>query len=263
MSIKHSLQKGFTIIEVAVVVPIISLIVISLLAAIMIVINSIVIQNTRNALVQETKNIFTQIENDVSYSTVFLPSTLPTNFNDTSPIVGDTYKSEGTQKDGSTSSTINTLILQGYDQVKNPNDSSSTSTIPAIKSAPPCNGLLDVNSSNSLPIAITYFVEDGVLYRRVTPDNTGVTTCDTPLIRKTCSGVTCTPKDTVLLSGVSQFKVEYYLLSTDTTPMDAYATTPSPTIDQAESIQITIAAEKQVAGDTISYSSFTRMNRIN
>lgn len=263
MLIKKNNQKGFTIIEVAVVVPIISLIVISLLGAIMIVINSIVVQNTRNALVQETKSVFTQIENDVSYSTTFLPSTLPANFNQESPISGDTYKTYGTLKGGSSSFNLNTLFLQGYDQVKNPNDTSGTSTIPAVKSSPPCNGLLDINSSNSLPIAVAYYVDNGILYRRVAPDNTGVTTCDTPLIRKTCSGVTCTPKTTALLGGITQFKVDYYQLSTDTTAMDAYTASPSPTIDQANCIQVTISTEKKVAGETISYSTFTRMNRIN
>lgn len=252
-------QSGFTIIEVAIVVPMLALVVISFVAILTTLIASMAVTSARNTLVYDTKSVFTQIQKDVMFSDSFAPDVLPSNFNNTTPLAQTTtYKTAGT---GTGWMPIyRTLIINSADQIRNP--ASNASTLPAIiGSGATCNNLTDITTTNKLPLAIIYYVNAGTLYRRLIPDNTGIATCGTPLIRQNCSGATCTPKDTALISGVTRFNVEYFASPTDSSPYNAYASSPSPTIDSVNDIAITLSVSKTVASEPIDYSFKTRVTR--
>lgn len=268
--ISNNHERGFTLVEVAVVVPMIIIIVIGILAMLILLVSNNVIQGSRSNLVNNTRAALANIEKDVDNSSTFLPSVLShTNFKDNNePGLSKTYKAYGTLKNNPTpSNNLNTLFIQSYNQIVDPNDSSNTKIIPAFKGTPPCSGSATAQTTNIVPIAILYFINDGTLYRRTIIDQTNPTACGTLLVKQACpagiSGGTpaCVVQDTALLTNVSRFTVAYYLNASDPTAMAAYDPTPSPTIDQAKAIFVTITSSTSANGTDISHSSFLRMTR--
>ncbi len=257
---KNQGERGFTLVEVAVVVPMIIIIVIGILAMLITLVNSNVAQTTRSNLVYQTRLTLGSIEKDVDSSTLFFPDTLPAaTYNDTyAPGLSGTYKTNGTLNGGTASTNLNTLFIQGYNQILDPQDTTRTKVIAAFKGTPPCSGSAVTQTSNIAPIAILYFVSNGTLYRRTVVDKNNPVTCGTKLIVQSCpSG--CSVEDTALLNKVSQFKVDYYLNASDATPMDAYIASPSPTIDQAKAIVVTVTSATSASGKSVSHTAALRV----
>ncbi len=263
-------QRGFTLVEVAVVVPMIIIIVVGILAMLILLVGNNVIQGSRSGLVNNTRAAFTNIEKDVDNSSSFIPSVLSNvNFKDNNePGLTGTYKTNGTLASGSPSINLNSLFIQSYNQIVDPNDSSGTKIIPAFKGTAPCSGAAIAQSSNIVPIVVIYFVNNGTLYRRTIIDRTTPAACGTVLVKQACpagiSGGTpaCAVQDVALLANVSQFKVDYYQNASDATAMLAYDPIPTPTtIDNAKAILVTISSSTSANGTNVSHSSFLRMTR--
>lgn len=260
-------QGGFTLVEVAVVVPMIVIIVIGILALLITLVRNNVVQISRNNQVYQTRLALASVEKDVSSSTLFFPSTLPgATFSDfNAPGLSGTYKTNGTLSGGSSSSNLNALFLQAYNQILDPQDATKTKVTAAFKGTPPCSGSAITQTSNIAPIAVLYFVTNGTLYKRTLVDKTNPTTCGTKLIKQSCptgsdaNTPVCSVKDVALLSGVTQFKVDYYLNANDTVVMDAYIGSPSPTIDQAKAIAVTITSATTASGASVSHTATLRM----
>lgn len=270
-SIKQQKQRGFTLVEVSVVVPMIIIIIVGILALLITLVRNNVVQSTRSAIVNDTRLALGSLEKDINASTLFFPSTLPggtySDFNQ--PGLSGTYKTNGTTVSGATSTSINTLMVQSYNQIADPQDTTGTKTIAAFKGTAPCSGSTFSQSSNIVPIAVLYFVSNGTLYRRTLIDKTNPTTCGTKLIKQSCptgsdaNTPACTVKDTALLNNVTQFDVDYYLAPSDASAMNAYVASPSPTIDQAKAINVTISASTIVSGSSVSHNASLRMTRVN
>ncbi len=266
---KSQNERGFTLVEVAVVVPMIVIIVIGILAMLITLVQSNVAQTTRSNLVYQTRLALGDVEKDVDSSTLFLPSTLPSatysDFNE--PGLSGTYKTNGTLSGGAASTNLNTLFIQGYNQILDPQDATRTKIIAAFKGTPPCSGSAVTQTSNIVPISVLYFVNNGTLYRRTIIDKTNPTTCGTKLIKQACptgsdlNTPACATKDVVLLNSVSQFKIDYYLNAGDASPMNAYIASPSPTIDQAKAISITITSATGASGKSVSHTAGLRVAR--
>lgn len=278
MSGKTRNENGFTLVEVAVVVPMIIIIVVGILSMLILLVTSNVIQGTRSEVVSKTRAALATVEKDVNNSNSFFPSTLPSatfkDFNE--PGLSGTYKTWGTGDPGSSSGhyvtnsctalyCLNTLFIKGYNQIIDPVD--NTKVIPAFIGPPPCSAAT-AKLDNVSPVAILYFVDAGTLYRRTIVDRTNPTLCGTgPLMRQSCPSGSdsntpaCAVKDTVILDNVSQFKVDYLLNPSDTTPMNAYASVPSPTIDQAKAIIVTVIVNETAASGGIRYTNSLRMSR--
>ena len=270
-------QSGFTIVEVAIIVPILSLMVTSIVVVLVTLITSMAIQTGKNTLTYDTKAALSQLEADVQRSSTFIGTTLPSTYNsgtlpsNSSQAAPSFYKTSGTNPFGISNQyvTIRTLVLKSYDQMKNPNGSQST--VPVVLGTPPCSSLFAVSSTTTLPVAITYFVDRGTLYRRVTPDNTTTATCGTPLIKKNCPTVAadCTPKDTALVSGVMKLDIQYYTSPTTTSSMGtavynaSYPSGAQPSIETATTIEVTLEVRKRVAGTDLDYPITVRINKTN
>lgn len=270
MSTKNH-QQGFTLVEVAIVVPMIVIIVVGILALLITLVSTNVQQSTRSSLVNNVRFALGSIEKDVDSSSLFFPSTLPSStyqdFNQ--PGNSGTYQTAGTPAPGVTASTLNTLFIQGYNQISDPTDTSGTKIVGAYKGTPPCSGTTLTQVSNIAGVAVIYFVNSGTLYRRTIIDKTNPTTCGPQLIKQSCpsgsdaNNPACTAKDAALLGNVTQFKVDYYLGANDVTAMNAYVPSPSPTIDQAKAIAVTLTAAANAGGKNVSHTSTLRMTRSN
>lgn len=274
ISINPSKERGFTLVEVAIVAPILVLVVLGVLALLITLVTNNSIEIARNSLISETRGAFSTIEADVGSSSTFIPGSLPANFIDNSPRPQNfTYKSQGTDSNNAASPNLRGLFVQGYNQVIDPdpsNASSQTRTIPAYKKgADPCNVSINTDLDNAMPIAVMYWVEKGDLYRRTIIDkDTGTTQlCGDPLVKQSCPSDSaypspCTIIDTKLMSNVTKFYIDYYLNPNSSSPIANVYATPSTTIDQAKSIQITIEATKYASGQPVSYSSSLRISRL-
>jgi type II secretory pathway pseudopilin PulG len=267
---KSGREAGFTLVEVAVVVPMIILVIVGILALLITLVGSNVQQSTRSALVNNTRVALTSIEKDVDASSTFLADTLPSatfkDFNE--PGLSGSYKTNGSLASGAASANLNTLFIQGYNQIADPADTTGTKIIGAFKGTPPCSGINFAQTANIVPVAVLYFVTNSTLYRRTIIDRTNPTTCGPLLIKQSCptgsdaNTPSCLVKDTALLNNVSQFKIDYYLNAADTTPLNAYVATPTPPIDQAKAIVATITSFTNSAGNRVSHSASLRMTRI-
>jgi type II secretory pathway pseudopilin PulG len=239
MSTKN--QRGFTLVEVAIISPVMILIAISIVAILITLVSSTIQPNTRSLIMQQEEKAFESIENDINNSAGLL-SSLPANFSD------------GSASDYASPPSGTTVIrVQTYDQIINPNDSSGTKIIPAFKDSATCSNITDLGPSNIVPVVAVYFVRDNTLFRRTLTDTTVPATCGTKLAKQTCQS----SEDIALVrvDNLSAFSVVYY------TGITNDVVTTDPTV--AKSARITITAASEAAGDTIQYTSSLRAARLN
>ena len=237
-------QRGFTLIEIAIIAPLMILVAISIVAVLIGLVSATVGPNARSIQMQQEEKAFDIIEGDINNSTGFL-STLPANFTDANS------SNYANPPSGTT-----VLRIATFDQITNPNDSSGTKVVPAFKGGSPCNNTTDLGASNITPIVAIYFVRDNTLFRRTLTDNTNPATCGTKLAKQTCqSGCASDDLQLVIGDSVSEFGVTYY------TGITGNTTTTDPTA--AQSAQIRITSSINAGGDSFSYTATLRAARMN
>lgn len=114
-----------------------------------------------------------------------------------------------------------------------------------------------------------YFVRNQTLYRRtITPTGT----CSPgPFQKSTCapgqSGSVCQASDAVLLTNVTSFVPEYYVNSTDASPIDVYNepndAVASAQIAASKAITVTVQTTQSINGIMNTYQSSIRINKFN
>lgn len=246
-------QRGFTLIEVAIVAPIMILVAISIVAILIVLVSSTVRPNAQSLIMQQEEKAFESIESDINNSYVYISSTssygflssLPSNFTDTAA------------SDYSSPPSGTTVIrLQTFNQIIDSNDSSKTKVLPAFKDTGSCSNITDLSSSNIAPIVVIYYVRDNTLYRRTLVDNTNPSTCGTKLAKQSCLS-SCAAEDSALVrvDSLKTFSIEYYTGITNDT------VTTDPTL--AKSAKVTITAASDAGGDSVEYTSSLRAARLN
>lgn len=248
-------QEGFTLVEVAVVVPVMALLITVMMALLIVLVNDSAFQNKRSGNLQSQQAGLSSVAADVTNSSSFVTSR-PGNFTDNEePGKTGTYTTQGTLRNGTASSNLNTLFIYGYNQMLDPDDTTKTKVVPAFIGAPPCSAAAQSNSANIEPILIIYFVNKGTLWRRTLVDNTGLTTCGLRLINQTCSAsAVCTYKDvSIVESDVTEFSITYYLNPGDTSPTVIAA--------NAQTINIKLSRSTSDGDNTSSYTTNLRVSR--
>ncbi|MEK7621281.1 MAG: type II secretion system protein [Patescibacteria group bacterium] len=238
-------QHGFTLVEVAIVTPVMILTALGIVAILITLVSSTVGPNARSILMQQEEKALDSMESDINNSSGILSSSLSANFTDTA---GGDYSSPPS---GTT-----VLRIQTYDQITNPNDSSGTRVIPAFKDSAACSNITSLAANNIAPIVVVYYVKDNVLYRRTLTDTTTPATCGIKLAKQSClSG--CASKDTALVNAenLSNFSIIYYTGVTNSIE------TADPTL--AKSAKVFITASLEAGGETVEYSSSLRSARLN
>lgn len=239
-----SKQRGFTLVEVAIVTPVMILTALGIVAILITLVSSTVRPNARSILMQQEEKALDSMESDINNSSGILAS-LPANFSDAAS--GD----YSTPPSGTT-----VLRIQTYDQIKNPNDNSGTKVIPAFKDSAACSNVTSLAASNIVPIVVVYYVKDNTLYRRTLTDTTIPATCGIKLAKQSClSGCTSTDLALVTAENLSNFSIIYYTGVTNNT------VTSDPTL--AKSAKVFITASLEAGGETVEYSSSLRSARLN
>lgn len=239
MSIKN--QGGFTLVEIAIVVPLMIILVIGLIGLLIALVNGIALPTKQNVLVNSGENVFDAASKDIKNGSGFV-ATVPATFSDTN---ASDYASppSGTQ----------VLMVKGYNQVIDSADTTGTKTLPAFKGATaPCA----VSKDNIATILSVYFVNNGTLWRRVLTESTPGATCGTPLIKQSCAPTElCSIKDTpISKDSVTDFTLTYF------TTTDGTVTTPDPTM--AKSVQLSIKGSTKSGGHDANFASTIRVGLV-
>lgn len=207
-------KKGFTIIEVMVVMPIIILVIGGLISAIIVMTGDVLANREASYLQYSIQDALDRIEYDTRISAGFLATNNITIYdkqgydnNNLSPF----ENADDTKSGPSTTS----LILNYYATTNNPAD--PTRNIVYSSGINNCNNLLK-QQDPPVMLNIVYFVKNNTLWRRiVAPSNYMITTdggisCDKPWQQPSCYevGGFCKAKDIKLVEGITEFNISYY-----------------------------------------------------
>lgn len=251
--------RGFTLVELLVVIPIALLTIAALISLMVALIGDVLIARTRSVAVYELQNTLDRIETDTRVTSTFLQ---------TYSMVTSPQGRDGGTAAFSAASPNYDLILSQNATTGSPTD--GTRNIVYYADQPnPCSGNYQLN--RPLTVRIIYFTTnnpDGTksLWRRVIVPSWTTTAgqpnsvCATPWQRDNCpEGSTisasgpCQARDEKMLSSVSSFVPTYYDTNGNVTT-DAKA---------AMSVSIGISQNKKIAGETIATTSSARSTRSN
>lgn len=247
---KNQRSKGFTLVEMLVVAPLVILVIGGIIALMVNVVGDVLVTRDKSAMTYNIQNALDLIEQDTRLSHQFLTTTGTL----TAP-QGSDSNFTGTAAFTNTSN----LILSANATDKNPADT----TRQLIYYANQPNACGATQSFNTIfTTKIIYFIKSGSLWRReAVPSWTASTVCATPWQRNTCSpGYTaaqCQTTDTQIMPNVSSWNVKYYTDASSVTELsDANA-------GSASTIEVTINGSKNTAGRTFTASGVIRVNKLN
>lgn len=239
---KASLQKGFTLVELLVISPILMITVLATVTFLFNEYGNISKQNGQLNLQLEGQNILFGLQDDIWYANQFV--------NDRNTNLSDDYAPNGGWTYNTTPPTliINTAALtkSHRDPARQPvyiNESTCT--------PPDGNGVNSVLYNN-----VIYFVSGTNLYKRILTAPSGMALCSALYVKQTCpvghTSATC-PADILLSTHVNTFSVTYY----DTG--NVVTTIP----ENSESVKIDIGLKDKAFAEDIFASSSLRLRKIN
>lgn len=245
-------NKGFTLVELLVVAPIVILVIGGFIGAIIAMTGNVLATRSDNQLAYDIQDALDRIESDVRISGGFLPTNNVTISNNQGK--GDT-STEFAYNDPA-------LILNSYATTSNP--ASSTRNI-VYQNLPNSCGSGTANQNNPLMFNTVYFLDNSnTLWRRiVAPSNflantfcNAMTLSTTSAWQKpscsTIAGSFCVSKDVRLVDGVTAFTISYYLPSAPGTLLTA-----PPSVANS-GVVVTITAAGSAAGRNFTESRTVR-----
>ena len=278
-------KKGFTLVEVLVVAPIIILSIGAFIAVVVSLTGNVLVSRSASMLQYDIQDAADRIEADIRMSPQFLSSTSnipftasnPQGYTNTpnTPSSGTTTLFTNIDKTSTGGSTAS-LILRTYLTDKNPVRAQGDVSLLHLPTPTACTG----NYRTNQPAYgdIVYFISDNALWRRtILPANYATANyCGgVPYQQPSCSpGTThafCKVVDSRLIGGVDSvnFSVAYYT-NEDATSANSTAVSASSSDAAREAILsgmksalVSITAEKEVAGRTIERSVSLRTSRLN
>jgi len=269
-------DKGFTFIEMLIIIPIAILTIGVFVAAIVNMTGEVLAVRGTNALTYEIQTALNKIEQDVSLSGAYLA----TNNIDltTNPYQGydnsSTYNASATNFHNADVTNGTMIILNSYTTADNP--LGTTRNIVYTSAQPNACGSSLISQNPPVMINIVYFIKDSTLWRRVIVpsyyETVGCvgTSVGIPWQQPSCalgiSGTLCKTQDVRLVDNVkaSDFTVNYYTGS-DSTTANSVASDNSQTdsarsaaLQTTNAIGISITAKTTIAGREISQSGSIR-----
>jgi hypothetical protein len=257
MSITKQNTKGFTLVEMLIIAPVVILVISGFIALIITMVGDVLAMRDRNNMTFEIRDTLDRIEQDSRLSTQFLVTsgTLP------SPQGSDSGFA-GTAAFTSTDS----LIMGTLTTNKNPMD--STRQLVFYAKQPNDCGSLETYNRPFIGKTI-YFLKNGSLWRRTflfnyntnaTPNDE--TLCAAPWQQNSCNpgylpATRCQTNDIEVMKNVSSFGVKYYSTPSSTTDIG-----PTNALS-ATTIEVTLNGQKTIVGRTITNSGSLRASRLN
>lgn len=297
---RHTLtvKPGFTLVEMAVAIPIVIIVIVVFITALLSSLHQATADNDRTYLIEDSQVALKDIERDVRFSVGFdtglnkYPGRFTDSFGPDRTTAG--WTGAWTFK-GTAPYTNRVLILLNYATVNSPysanrelafvdgrinNPYTSGGSNTSLNCSAAAGGRLYQNAT--LPYYTIYFVRDSVLYRRILTDTT-TTLCNGPqYLKKTAprppslhyapGGVA----DDMVAENVKQFSVKYYRHDSTRgyTPIlnqepatyneiNAYASTDNSVLEAANTAVITLELSKRAGGKSLDHKTSTRIERVN
>lgn len=257
-------NQGFTLIEVAIIVPIIILTAIFLFNLLWSILSTSDVDRARLNMIHDRQTAMSIIEKDVALTSRYLTGIdagLTDNYPPTSNGGAWSYLGD--------SATSRFLLLRTYSTTENP--LSSTRQPVFVGSGTDCDPA-NLYFNNVQRYDLIYFVKNNNLYRRHLV-NTATATCATQYQKTSCPSAadlgaaqhaSCGADDELILKNVSNFDIQYYDAKTSTTPLDVYAVGADPVlVTSAVDVKISITVSTQAGGHGVSTSSSLRISKLN
>lgn len=265
----HQNSKGFTLIEVLIIAPIIVLMIGGFVGAIITITGEVMSTRNNNMLAYNLQDTLDRIESDVGVSTNFLPESdisppTPLGYNNTTENFSNVSDTKGDM-----------LILKTVLTDKNPLDSARQ--LVYLDDQPNDCTSADVNYNTIMTAVVVYFTKNNTLWRRtITPSNYATAGCSMPWQLPSClpgieRGTFCKTDDIRLLDGVGvdDFHVSYFAsansTSADTIASDVEASVEDrrTALEGTTSVQISLTGNQTAAGRTINQTSTVMLTKIN
>lgn len=262
-------KKGFTLVEVLIVAPIVIVVVGTFIAAMTYLTGDALQESARVKLLNETHAALDRIETDTKLSGAFLSVnnmtiTSPQGFNDTTQTFTNTGLATGPA-----------LVLNTYVSDRNPL-TAGKGMVYLANTPNACNSP-DLYQNQIMTMNTVYFVKNNTLWKRtLATNNYSSKACSgiTPWQRPTCTpgvtGTLCASQDEALLSvaagGSITLLTEYYATPASSTIVTGAMTGTNAArqtaLNGTTTVKITIRATTQVAGQTITQQGYIRATRL-
>lgn len=238
-------QKGFTLIEVLVIAPVVLVTIVIALSFLFSLYGQLIQQGAKLNLQSDAQTILFGLQDDLSFATEFSAT------KDTS--LTDAYAPPGGWTYNSNPKTLIVLSPATTANHRNPN------RLPVYINQLGCTPSVSLETMQENPLAynnIIYFVNGTNLYKRILSPPTTTNTCGTSYLKQTCPAANATAtcqKDILLSNNLSSFSITYY----DST--NAVVTNPSA----ADKVKIDIELSVQAFAETVTANSSLTMRKFN
>lgn len=265
MSVSKKLFKnGFTIVEMAIIAPVVVLTIVAFVTLVVSLTGDTVASRSTTQLSYNIQNALSLIESDIKYSSQFIEQ------NDVTLTSPQGLNNDTTVFDNVTS-TYTALILRSSASTDNPLSGPITPVY--LSNSPNACGSASVSQNTVMSYNIVYFVSNNTLWRRVLMrSDYGTAGCSVPWQQPSCAiGQTaafCKSQDVKVLENVSNFGVAYYLSGDSDTALsnasDYNQTDPVRRLDLNDSntTKISLTASSVAGGRTISSSGSLRVTQL-
>lgn len=254
--VSKKIQKGFTIVELLIIAPIVILVIGAFISVIVNMTGEVLMARGANAMAYNIQDALNRIEADVKLSTTFLSTnnialTSPQGYDDGTAAFHNVSTTNGDQL------ILNTLATTG-------NPLSTTSGVVYLTNQPYACNSTQVGQNKPLTANIIYFVKNNTLWRRVImPSNYKTAGCSVPWQQPGCNPAIitsptpqtmCQAQDEKLIENInpSDFDIQYFT-SANTTTADSASTNVSNTDAQRSA---------SLQADTTVIASFNMTNTI-
>lgn len=256
-SLTNKLQKGFTLVEILIIAPIVIIVISGFVALMITIVGDVLTSRDQANMSYEIQDGLDRIEQDIRLTTQFLV----TSGTQVAP-QGSDSNFTGTAAFTST----NSLVMGGLATDKNPVD--TTRKLIFYAKQPNDCGSQEVYN-RVFQTKIIYFIKSGSLWRRtVLPDyNTSATVndntvCAAPWQQNSCSpgyslATRCQTNDIEVTKNVKAFTVKYLSAAGSSTDLGAAQAL------SANAIEVQIDGEKTTAGRKIATSGTVRGTKLN
>lgn len=284
-TLRRNAQRGFTLVEMIVVAPIVILLIGAFIALIVNLTGEVLSSRGSNVLAYDLQNTLNRIEQDVKLSTTYLAASNITTTT-TKQGYGGTTTTGGTATFTNVDKTATggspaSLVLNAL--ATNGNPLSNTSGFVYLADKPnSCDTYDDYSKNTPMTMNIVYFVQNNTLWRRVIMpadyDNAAIRCGNAAWQVPTCingyaaaSLPFCKANDERMVDGVSpsDFAVNYYAAASSTTPDSTAANqaitndaTRNTALQSTPTVEVSITSNKTIAGRDISRTSTVRVTRL-
>ncbi len=266
--------RGFTIIELLIVAPIVILTIGAFVTVIVSMTGEVLATRSSNALAYSIQDALNRIEEDVKLSTTFLEA------NNVTPLTSGQGYDDNTADFSNVDATKgNMLILNTLATTGNP--LASTSGLIYLSNLAPSNqpntcASSQVNQNAPMTMNIIYFVKDSKLWRRTVAPSTYLTAgCSIPWQQPSCTSIDtnpgfCKTQDVLLVDDInpSGFTVQYFNTA-DATAANSVASdvNESPAnryaaLQSTATVGATINVTKTTAGRNVSQGGTIRATKL-